>query len=257
MPPQKKKRTLAKGCLFGCVGLILLSVITLTISSSIVLGPFRSAIQERETLEASLGDAADFVPEIGVPPTTQQMESILAIRQALYPLCEPTGEFKNYMSELESEHGKGKHVDIRKIVPTAKHVWNYTQSMGKYLQRRNQLLAQQNMSLNEYVYLYALVYESGSQPSTPSALNKRTRELLSSMLRRAAENTQEQSLIDLYDKEANSVLSGQALFADNMPEPFIDVLSPYHQELMSLNCSAAEHLELAIGSDSGFGVQFE
>lgn len=267
------------GCASGCA-LVVLAVAALFAGGAYfvknTMKSFDVAVETRQALEDEHGVVADFTPwpDGAVPP--ERMEAFLAVREAVAPEGE---ELAQTFSALPTSAEAAEELDAKPFFEKMRAVLDITRSsvglgaeMGELFAARNQALAEQDMGLGEYTYIYVTAYylflghsmdESGEGFPMPNTAARRLPEELLAMFKNqlaslpagadAAWKTR------LAEEIASLELEGDRLpWQEGLPEAVASSLEPYRERLEETWLREANPFELLRNRRRGMGsVQAE
>jgi hypothetical protein len=148
------------GCGVGCGVLLLVGIGSCVVASLYLRHTFRGiqkATESHEALTARFGDIDEYVPPANGAPAAGRMESFVRVREATADARDAVEAVLGQLPPSElSEDGSV----IGKIRIGLDVLGDLIDSMGTYLETRNEVLLQEEMPIGEYVYLYTLTYYS-------------------------------------------------------------------------------------------------
>jgi hypothetical protein len=234
--------------------------------------PMIHAVEARTELEARHGTQESYIPPLSGVPAADRIEAFLGVRRAIAETC---GDFQR----AEGELAKLEAFDDRDEVPrleVMRQAFSTTRSMmgvgpliGHFFEVRNQALADADMGLGEYTYIYVLAYgpeivapSEESKLLGPHATNPRVRSALRSMLANqlAALKTAEDGPADLREALAAEIerLDGdpdRVPWQDGLPPEIVAALRPNREQLDAVFCGSTLPLELMINEKRGPAVE--
>jgi len=249
-----------RGCAIGCGAVAVLVVLTVGVGTFVMQRSFREAIDTREELEQVHGPTDSFTPAADgtIPP--DRIEAFLHVRRSVHEAC---GELEESSVRLEALDELDDDVE-----PTGREVrsalWGGMKAafgmgsrMGEFFRTRNAALAEVDMGLGEYTYLYVV---SGREDRS---FSERVESDLRQMLRnqRTAIDTLGEGPVvefrDLLDREIDALESDadRLPWQDGLPPQIEASLAPYRAELEALSCPDAFNLELTRNEKFGIGIR--
>ena len=257
-----------KGCGIGCGVVMLLVVLALVGGSFVMIGPFRKAVDVRETLDERYGGVNEFVPwaDGGIPAS--RVEAFLEVRRSIQDNCAKMGSLDDGLAAIErldaEEDPDPEEVAtaMGESISVMKSVFGMGASMGDFYLARNSALLEAEMSLGEYTYIYTLVYgPTIAGASEDVYLTRRVRETLRQQLRHRLTAMEDQ--LDVWgDTEERGLLEDEiaVLEADpdrlpwqtTRPPSLQAALSGYEHQLKALYCAGVSEHELTLNR-IGFG----
>jgi hypothetical protein len=249
------------GCGVGCGAAVLLGILLSVGGSLYMMRPFNQAIDVQKELVAEFGSREAYIP----PPqgiTPDRMEAFLAVRRAVWPMCEEfrkIGDSFAAMDELDKggeEPSKGEM--FKAMGNLTGGLFGMVGNMGRFTQLRNQALLDQGMGLGEYIWIYVLVYNSwkGHLPNqefdgqAEAGMSTSERKVMLRLVRNYAEALAEAGMNEksvLWEKEAGRMErteQGIPFKEGGLPEELIRGFLPYELECDNLYCEATSSFEM-------------
>jgi hypothetical protein len=250
------------GCGIGCGAVVLLAVVLLFVAGRFVSREFRGigeAISSHEQLIKALGDVDSYAPRVDGSIPADRMQIFLEVREALAP---SRPELEASLDNLHTSLSRNGRRSFREALGFLGDLGGLISSIGRYIERRNDLLLEKSMSLGEYLYIYAIAYyswlgnspEDGPVPIDDSgrrsrnnlfgddspfgapALRRQYREIMVRFLEnQAARATPEEDAgrRGILDTEIDRLKERDADIAwqDKLPQAILDSLTPYRGRL--------------------------
>ena len=223
-------------------------------------GGVEQAIETRGVLNERFGEPVDYVPAADGAVPAERMETFLAVRTSLQPLCEKFDATFGAMGALSEK----QEVTAGELFGAFKSMMGTVPVISEFFQARNQALLDAEMGLGEYTYIYVLVYHASSEVPTPgSRLSTRVRIDFLGYLQAQAEaagsleipgGTAFRSHLER-EIAALEEDKGRVPWQDGLPETIAASLRPYRGSLDDLACPAAEELALSVSTRTRLGVQ--
>lgn len=147
------------GCAIGC-GLVVVIGCLLVLGSYLGVKKMIRAAKETkagmDSVTERFGSAADFAPDPTgrVPP--ERIEAFLLVRELSSP---ERGRLEASLAQL-SGTDTGSNQTVGRIVQSVQAGMGFLPQMMAYINSRNAAFLEANLGLGEYLYLYALIYES-------------------------------------------------------------------------------------------------
>lgn len=256
----------------GCLVLLVVAIAIPIVFAILMMRPLNRAIETRAELETRHGAQDAYVPPLSGAPSADRIETFLGVRRALTESCEGFRSAENELAKLEAfddrdEVSKGEV--IRQAFSTTKKVMGVGPLIGRFYEARNRALADADMGLGEYTYIYVIAYGSrftepgdGAHLLGPEVTNQRVRSALRRMLANqlAAVETSGETATDEVGQLASEV---ERLESDpaaipwqqGPPRSVTDALLPYRAELDDAYCPSTAPLELLISVKRGLAVE--
>ena len=262
---SKQSKKWLRGCAVGCGTVAILFLLALGVGSFVMQRPFQDAIGTREELEDVHGPTASFTPAPDGTILSDRVEAFIQVRRSLQTAC---GELEESSAQFETldhldDEDKATTGEIRVAFWSAmKAAFGMGTQMGEFFQTRNATLAEVDMGLGEYTYLYVLAYvpRSGREDR---AISDRVASDLRQMLRnqQAAIDALGEDAVnefgDLLDREiaALEVDAERLAWQEGLPPQIEASLAPYRDELDALYCPDAFSLELTRNEKFWVGIR--
>ncbi len=265
------------GCGLGCGVIGLLLMLGLFGGSYVVMHPFRSAIEVRETLDEKYGQQDEFTPAVDGAVSPDRMEIFLKVREKVMELCAEFEQTDGQFKRLDELHDDASKTEILgEFFSLTKTVLNMGPMMGEFFSARNGALLAAGMGRGEYTYIYVLAYRDRLRPPVGgnsesqqlhSQPNERVRRVLTQMLRNqlAALEVQISTAGDTTLADIRRVLLGELSklendphripWQDNLPPAVAASLEPYRLQLDGLFCEHTVALEFTQNRRRFFGIQ--
>ena len=148
-----------KGCLTGCAVLLLLAVILMTFVCQQVKSMFEGVVEAEQSfkqLSEELGDYDAYNPDAMVSVSADRMERFLRIRENLADeRLRMEDVFESFDLTVDEELS-----GPRKVWSVLSALGGLVNPAGEYLAVRNAKLVEEQMSMGEYAWIYALSYYS-------------------------------------------------------------------------------------------------
>ncbi len=238
---------------------MLLVVLALVGGSFVMIGPFRKAVDVRETLDERYGGVNEFVPwaDGGIPAS--RVEAFLEVRRSIQDNCAKMGSLDDGLAAIErldAEEDPDPEEVATAMGESMKSVFGMGASRGDFYLARNSALLEAEMSLGEYTYIYTLVYgPTIAGESEDVYLTRRVRETLRQQLRHRLTAMEDQ--LDVWgDTEERGLLEDEiaVLEADpdrlpwqtTRPPSLQAALSGYEDQLEALYCAGISERELTL-----------
>jgi len=260
---KKKISSWLVGCGIGCAVLVVLCLCFLgggIYYINRLAGGVDQAIETRAVLNERFGDPVDYVPPADGAVPAGRMETFLAVRRSLQPLCEKFDATFGAMGALDEK----QQVTAGELFGALKSVMGSVPVISEFFRARNQALLDAEMGLGEYTYLYVLVYHASSEaPSPGTRLSTRVRIDFLGYLQAQAEAAGSLEIpggttfrSDL-EREIAALEEdrGRVPWQDGLPETIAASLRPFRGSLDDLACPAAEELALSVSTRTRLGVQ--
>jgi hypothetical protein len=257
---EKRVGRWLRGCAMGCGAVAVLVLLFVGVGSFVMQQSFRDAIDTREELEQVHGPTESFTPAPDGTIPRERIEAFLRVRRSLQQACRELEESNDRFDALDELDDDGE--------PTGREVgsalWGAVKTafgmgsrMGEFFRTRNAALAEVDMGLGEYTYLYVL---SGPRDR---AFSERVESDLRRMLRNqrtAIDALGEDALVgfrDLLDQEIAMLArdAERSPWQDGLPPQIEGSLAPYRDELGALFCPDAFSLELTRNEKFGIGIR--
>jgi len=249
-----------RGCAIGCGAVAVLVVLTVGVGSFVMQRSFRDAIDTREELEQIHGPTDSFTPAADGTIPAERIEAFLHVRSSLQEACveleESNARFEA-LDELDEEGEPTKREVGSALWGAMKTAFGMGPRMGEFFRTRNAALAEVDMGLGEYTYLYVVsVREDRS-------FSERVENDLRRMLRNqrtAIDTLDEGPVVDfreLLDRELAALQSDaeRVPWQEGLPPQIETSLAPYRDELEALSCPDAFDLELMRNEKFGIGIR--
>ena len=263
------------GCLkqtaIGCGVLLVLAIILPIVFGLMMMGPFKRAIDTRQTIEQQFGPQEAYVPPASGVPANDRIEKFIQIRRALQAPCADLTKAEDQMRKMEA-FDEQDEIDRIEVL---KETFSLTRSMmgvgpviGHVYETRNQGLLDAGMGLGEFTYIFAVAYNhrlldepQGDQLFGPTVTNQRVRKALLSMLENQLVAIQseggDEHQISMLEAEVSAMRDDdrRVPWQDGLPPAITEALAPYRDQLDALYCPAMAPLELMINEQFGPGIE--
>lgn len=269
-----------KGCGIGCGVLVLLAIAVVVLGTVWIRGSvkeFDSAIETREALEARFGQVGEYVPwpDGSVPP--DRMEAFLAVRDATAPSRARFDEFFSMIPDTEEEQREldsGSALDkLRFGLKMGRSGAGLAGNISEFFQARNRALAEMEMGLGEYTYIFVTAYygwlghDPGHQPGQDPDGSRASRtgrwehprvrrdylEQLRNQLDSVSAETSDRASTLAAEIESMESDPRRLPWAEGLPEPVRTSLEPYRERLEASYSPDTNAFELAISEKRGWG----
>jgi hypothetical protein len=276
LPPPTGRRVSRRpgkwllGCGMGCGVLLVLVLVSIGVGSFVMQQPFRNAIDTREELEEVHGQTESFTPGPDGTIPSDRIEAFLRVRRALQEVCKELEESSAQFEALDDLDDEGEPTggEIRGALWGAvKSAFGMGSQMGEFFRIRNSTLAEVDMGLGEYTYLYVLTYTPRLRSERPGRETRLFSERVRSDLRQMLHNQRTAigarredtgvEFSDLLDREITALESdtGRLPWEESLPPQIEASLAPYREELDALFCPDAFSLELTRNERFGIGIR--
>ncbi|HSL17643.1 MAG TPA: hypothetical protein VLB51_07025 [Methylomirabilota bacterium] len=248
-----------RGCGLGCVGLAVIGVIAVVGMTVSLRSGFDEAHARRQQLEQRSAGGTPFTPAADGTIPADRVEAFLAVREALAPVCaelEARDDEAEEFERLADEEASPK-VALPVILRLTRSMMGLPFLFAELESVRNQALLETGMGLEEYTWLYIVVYhdqlaQAGAETRllSGSADNERIRADLRALLHRQLEAARAASLGDAWlgtlAAEVHALdLDPDCLpWQDGLPEPVEASLAPYRERLDAAFSAASAEFEL-------------
>ena len=262
-----------KGCAIGC-GVLVLGTVLLAVGGTLsLIRPFRHALADRATLEQRFGAQDAYTPSPDGAVAADRVESFLAIRRALLPVCD---EFEETAAALRRLEAMDERQDVSRS-EALRQAWRVTGRMmgmgsriGRLFEVRNRALVEAGMGLGEYTYIYVTGYHEQLVHSTADTILFEERPV-NARIGAALRATLRRQLAGLEDA-GGAVGSIEALrteverlerdpdrlpWQDGLPPPIEISFRPFQDELDATFCPPAAELELRRNTRRGLATEIE
>ncbi len=236
-----------------------------------VMGPLKRAVDDRHAIEEKFGPQEAYVPPASGVPSSDRIETFLAIRRDFAGSCADLTKAETQMQKMETFDDQDE-VDRMEVM---KEAFSLTKSMmgvgpvlGRFYEIRNQNLLDAGMGLGEFTYIFAVAYNDrlldepeGEQLFGPSATNRRVRQALLKILENQLAELQSEDVpeaeIAILEAEIAAMREDdrRILWQDGIPPAINEALEPYRVELDELYCPALAPLELMINERHGPAIE--
>jgi hypothetical protein len=264
-PGAKKWLT---GCGIGCGVLVVLAIVGTIGGSLVIMGPFRDAIETREDLDARLGSQDDFTPAASGVIEPARVEAFLTVRAAIQPLCDEFARTNDQFERMDQlEEDASKREAMVGVLGLTREVFGMVPRLGRLYAARNGALAEVEMGLGEYTYLFVLAYldEIQAFSTTESAFGGKA---VNARLHTALRGMLERQLVAVPDDQEHEAwraeLAGEVArlerdpdrlpWQNGLPEPIAASLEPYRDQLAAGFCAEALGLELNRNRTRGLSI---
>lgn len=248
-----------RGCGLGCAGIAVLAVVAVIGMTVSLRSGFDEAHARRQQLEERSAGETPFTPAPDGTIPADRLEAFLVVRDALAPVRaefdardDETAEFERLADEEASPK-----VALPVILRLTRSMMGLPFLFSELESVRNQALLETGMGLEEYTWLYSVVYRdqlarSGAATSlfSGSADNERIRAGLRVVLHRQLEAARAASVGDAWlgalaaEVDALDVAPERLPWQDGLPEPVEASLAPYRERLDAAFSAAAAEFEL-------------
>jgi hypothetical protein len=251
----------------GC-GLLALFVIVVlaSLTASVFLG-YRKAFKVRDELERLHETQADFTPPASGTIPLDRMQRFLAVREALFPLCERVSAHQRLFARMQS-YGGAERPPFGALAGdtfrAATSMMRVGRDFGEYVTARNRALLAEEMGLGEYTWIYVVAYYSwlGHQPvraieggSSPEVFRDRVFPQVEEMIRRHVAGAGERAGAAAWRSELEALerFPERIPFQEGLPPEIEASLGPHRNELERLACPEAGELDVVLTVRSGIG----
>jgi hypothetical protein len=261
-----------KGCLIGCGLAVLIAVLIPIVGGFIMMKPFHSAIDTRESLEQRFGAEEDFTPSPNGAITSDRIEKFLQVRETL---ADVSGQIAaasaqmERMEEFDGEEDVSRSTILTEAFKTTKAALGLGPLMGKFFHTRNAALLEVEMGLGEYTYIYVVAYheqlldyEGEDELFGDRAVNRRIQQLLVQILENQLATLEaigagEDGITSLqYQISAMEEDSDALPWQDGLPDHIAGSVAPFRKQLDDLFFPAAATLDLMKNKSHG-GISIE
>jgi hypothetical protein len=257
---EKRFGSWFRGCAIGCGVFTVLVVLALGVGTFVMQRSFRDAIDMREALEQVHGPAASFTPapDGTIPP--DRIEAFLHVRRSVHEACRELEESNARLEALDEldDDVEPTSGEVRGAVWSGmKAAFGMGPRMGKFFRTRNAALAEVDMGLGEYTYLY--VVSRREDRSFSERVDNDLRQMLRNQ-RTAIDTLDEGPVVefrDLLDGEIAALASDaeRIPWQEGLPPQIEASLAPYRDELETLSCPDSFNLELTRNEKFGIGIR--
>jgi len=247
---------------FGCVGVVLIFLATLLITTLLTGMGYRRATEARAVLDQRFDTQDEFTPTATIE--ADRMERFLEVRRSLQPLCPMVSKHQQLFARFA---GLGPQQDrsfadtLRDARQTLTVPFLIGRDFGDYVTRRNKVLLSNEMGLGEYTWIYVTAYHAwlGHSPARlfatadrPDVYEQRVNRQVREMVTRHAARGETTDLVAWRaEAEALGADSTRVVFDDGLPPALEASLLPYRAKMMELYCPAAGGLEVVLTVESG------
>ena len=246
-------------------------------SSTVLMRPFKKAIETREILDERHGSQTDFTPSMDGSMTSERMDAFLAVRSVLMPACtEFTASDTQFERLDELDENASTQEILSEFWDVSGTVINMGTQMGEFFNSRNQALSEANMGRGEYTYVYTLAYmarlrppgEKREDPNWGSKHpNPRVRLALKQMLinQQQAFNDPSHTVEDLEQSDIERSLrfeiqkldedSHRLPWQDGLPTQITQSFAPYRGRLDELYCDSTVVFEFTENQQTFLGIE--
>lgn len=251
----------AKGC--GILAAVILGI-PLLIAGVVGVktwGPLHDAGEALDELDRTLGAEATYCPSASGEIPAERLAVFLELRTALARACGDYGAVRRGFDSVDAlgEKEPGDLKDVGEVaVDLGGASLEITPFLARYFQMRNEALLKMPMGLQEYAYIYAVVYHdnllseqtrneifSDGQAVSPEA-SLLLRECLARQLEAARQTEGDDLSTELLDAELNQMEGdpSRLIWQDGLPEVLGASTQPYRERLDQLFCGATAGLEM-------------
>lgn len=261
----KSRRWLA-GCGIGCGVVVVLVIVGVVGGSFMMMGDFKDAIGDRETLDQRYGGQGDFVPAAdgAIPP--ERMEAFLAVRDSVMTFCDDfmatSAQFER-MDALDEDAPKVEA--LSGVAGLTGEIFMMVPRMGRFFGARNGMLLEVGMGLGEYTYIYVLAYGDrlrgdGVAPESDffssGDPNARVCGVLRGMVRNQLDAAVDADTRALLEAEIGRLEADprRIPWQDGLPPNVAASIAPYRERLDAVFCPATVGLELNKNRQRGLSI---
>ena len=261
------KNPAARGCLVVAAIAVGVPLLIVGVVGVKTWAPLHVAGEAMEELEQNLGDEVTYTPSPSgaVPP--DRMELFLQLRTTIVTACGDYGSVQKGFDSVESLEDRDPE-DMQEVGGVAYSLGGaalaITPFLGEFFELRNEALLAASMSLQEYVYIYAVAYhDTLLSPETRAeifsndeALSPEAADLLRGCLERQATAMEEKAALEA-EIAAMANDPGRLIWQDSLPDAVVASVAPYRARLDQVFCPATAGLEMESTSGRAIRIALE